>query len=321
MNNSKRTLEIVLAGRAVVDGRVPVSLFSKVIQSVQDIVIQIAQSNLNKDPTKKGRVSSNIKKECELFLTKTEPGSYTARMELPKKSLPLFPERLDFAEEALKDTKNSLSAIADEDIEGLNNIIPNPIFRRRILEKVTDMLPPKDSDYRLEVRYQKEPPVKLIRTKKESIALIEALPVSPPEEALVTQHKVVEAQGLAEVRNGNITKWIETYDIAELEFDFENAWTPKEIKAEGKLFKLAHPIACTFQKQEGLFVSEFKPLGIIAYGETHQEVIQAISQEFAILWQGIVQKPNSVLTEDAKILKEKLQGMVLEAKPYVHKKD
>ncbi len=317
MNNSRRRLEIVLSGSAVVDGRVSVVLFTKTIQSVQETLIQLAKSRSQEDPAKKGPIPSSILRECELFLVKVKPGSgLHALMELPEKQPSLFPNIPDFAESALEDTKNSLIAIANQDSEKLRKVIPNPIYRHRVVNKVAKIAPGIDSDYHLEVRTQNEPPIVLVRPSKEAIIRLEALPPTQ-EKKLGPRRTLVDARGLAEIDKGNITKWIETYDMAELEFDFEHAWRPHEIKAKGKLFILAHPIACVIvEEHKELLVSEFEPLGILAYGENRAEVIRAFSHEFAILWDAIAQEPEAQLTEDARLLKKKLNEMVKEVKPY-----
>jgi hypothetical protein len=322
MNDSIRTLEIVLSGGAVLDGRVSVALFTKTIQSIQDVLIQIAKSRLKEDPAKSGPTPANILRECELFLVKVEPGSLRASVELPRKQPTLFPDLPDFAEEALEDTKKSLRAISEENSKEFSKILPNPVYRQRILEKVVKIAPTPDSDYRLEVKIPNEPPISLLRPTKEAIVRLEALPPRPPkEEALGPRRAVVEAKGLAEVDHGDITKWIETYYMDELEFDFEHAWRPREIRVAGMLFRLAHPIACPFQEKGGLLVSEYEPLGILAYGETREEVIRAFSHEFGVLWEAIVQQPDNQLTEDAKILKDKLHKLVIGVEPYASPKD
>ena len=66
-----RKIEVTLAGDAVQDGRVSVSLFAKTLQSIQEVVFQIAGSRLKREM--KGPVPVVIRKACELFLVRTEP--------------------------------------------------------------------------------------------------------------------------------------------------------------------------------------------------------------------------------------------------------
>jgi len=316
VGKSKRTLEIVLSGEAVLDGRVSVPLFTKTLQSIQEVVVEIGKSEIQRDPTKRGPAPTAIKRACELFLIGTEPGSLRALVELPEKEETLFPDFPDFAESVLDNTKNTLDAIVKQDDKKFYKCIPNSIYRRRILQKVIKIAPTEDSDYRLEIGTEDEKPIRLIRPPKEAIALLEAFSAETIEEGPDIRRSVVEAKGLAEIFKGNITKWIETYDMEELEFDFQHAWRPRKIKAAGKVFHLVHHIACAIEKQEGLFVSEYEPFGILAYGETREEVMRAFSHEFAILWDAIAQEDDRRLTEDARTLKKKFLELVEEVKVY-----
>lgn len=321
-DNSKRILQISLSGEAVLDGRVSVSLFTNTLRAVQDVVIQVAKSRLQKDPAKTGPTPSVIRRECELFLVRTESGSLHAYLELPEKEATLFPHLPDFGESVLEDTKNILDSIGDANEKKLHSIIPNAAYRARIVSNVARIAPAEDSDYRLQYRTPDQPPRALVRPPKDVAARLVALPsVHPEKEKPAARRTFVEAKGLAEVSEGNITKWIETYDMVELELDFERAWRPREINVERRLFRLTHPIACAIEKQEGLFVSEYEPLGIVACGETREEVIRAFSYEFSILWDGIAQESDSRLTEDAQALKKKLMELVREVEPYGVEKD
>jgi hypothetical protein len=185
------------------------------------------------------------------------------------------------------------------------------------LNQFVKVAPAKDSDYHLEIKGEDEQVISLIRPSKEAVLRF----IAPTKGAELDQEvkpsrKVVEARGLVEICKGDISKWIETYDMEELEFDFEQAWRPREVRSEGKVFRLAHPIACAIEKQEGLFISEFEPLDIIAYGESREEAIQGFSHEFMILWEAIARQQDSSLTDDAKSLKRKLHELVTEVTEY-----
>ena len=79
---------------------------------------------------------------------------------------------------------------------------------------------------------------------------------------------------------------------------------------------LAHPIACVIEKQENLFFSEDAYLGIIAYGDTREEVMREFSNEFATLWDIIAGEEDSLLTEDARLLKRRLTELVRKVEPH-----
>ena len=83
----------------------------------------------------------------------------------------------------------------------------------------------------------------------------------------------------------------------------------KNRKIEGTLH-LAHPIVCIIEKQDDLLFYEDAQLGIIAYGNTPGEVMREFSNEFAVLWDIIAEEKDSLLTEDARLLKRRLIEMV-----------
>jgi hypothetical protein len=64
------------------------------------------------------------------------------------------------------------------------------------------------------------------------------------------------------------------------------------------------------EKQDDLLFSEDATLGIIAYGDSREEVIREFSEEFAVLWDVIAQEEDNLLTQDALSLKRKLIKLV-----------
>ena len=308
MNEGKgRKIEVTLSGDAVQDGRVSVSLFAKTLQSIQDIVFQIAGSRLKRDM--RGPVPAVIRKECELFLIRTEPGSLNAVLELPEKQTILFPNEIDFSEEVIEDTRKVIDAFMDVDDVKLGQVLPQPVLRRRVINSICAIAPEDGSDYRLSFRFNGGPPKTLKRSSKENITRLTAIPATfekIEEPAL----KFVEAKGMAQLEDGNIKKWVETYEFSELDLNPDHVWRPSKIRVKGKLFHLAHPIACVIEKQDDLLFSEDANLGIIAYGDTREEVMREFSNEFNTLWDVIAEEEDSLLTEDARLLKKRLLELV-----------
>ena len=301
-----RKIEVTLAGDAVHDGRVSVSLFAKTLQSIQEIVFQIAGSHLTYEMK---RVPTVIKEKCELFLIRTEPGSLNAVLELPEKQMTLFPDEIDFSEEVIEDTQKVLDAFVDLDDIKMQQTLPQPALRRRVINTIRAIAPEDGSDYRLSFRFNGGPPKTLIRPSKENTIRLAAMPATF-ETIEGPMLKFVEAKGMAQMENGDIKKWVETYEVSELDLNPDHVWRPSKIMAKGKLFHLAHPIACVIEKQYDLLFSEDANLGIIAYGETREDVIREFSEEFAVLWDVIAQEEDNLLTQDALSLKRKLIKLV-----------
>ena len=79
---------------------------------------------------------------------------------------------------------------------------------------------------------------------------------------------------------------------------------------------LAQPIACIIEKQDDLLFCEDAHLGIIAYGDTREEVMREFSNEFPALWNIIAEEKDSLLTKDARLLKRKLIELVRKVEMY-----
>jgi hypothetical protein len=309
MNKGKnRQIEITLAGDAVRDGRVSVSLFAKTLQSIQEIVFQIAASYLKRDM--KGPMPAVIKEKCELFLVRTMPGSLQAVLELPEKPMMLFPDDTDFSEDVIESTQTVIDAVADLDAVKLEQTIPQPYLRRRVIQRIRAIAPADGSDYRLSFRFNGGAARTLVRPSKESMIKLAAIPASfeAIEEPVVI--KFVDVKGMAQLEDGDIKKWVETYEISEINQDLDHVWRPHQIKSKGRMFDLVHPIACVIEKQDDLLYTENKHLSIIVYGNTREEVIQEFSDEFAMLWDVIASEADEKLTHDALELKSKLIALV-----------
>ena len=60
----------------------------------------------------------------------------------------------------------------------------------------------------------------------------------------------------------------------------------------------------------GVWVYEFSPLGILAYGSTQEEARDAFQVEFASAWDQVGKEDDSNLTRDARSLKKRLLSLV-----------
>jgi hypothetical protein len=82
-----------------------------------------------------------------------------------------------------------------------------------------------------------------------------------------------------------------------------------------KVFELNEPIDITVLREGNLWVLEYKPLGISAYGSTKLGALRAFAEEFSSCWRWIAQERDSQLGGDARELKRKLLALVRAVKP------
>lgn len=87
------------------------------------------------------------------------------------------------------------------------------------------------------------------------------------------------------------------------------------LECSGWHFKMTKPICVQESYDDGIWVRRFDPLGILAYGQSRDEVADAFCDEFACCWEEIAREDDANLTEDARELKGHIINIVQEAKP------
>lgn len=83
----------------------------------------------------------------------------------------------------------------------------------------------------------------------------------------------------------------------------------------GWRFTLREPILIQESYEQGTWTQRYEPLGILAYGQSREEAVEAFCGEFASCWQEIACEEDSNLTADALELKSKLRDLVRDAAP------
>lgn len=83
-----------------------------------------------------------------------------------------------------------------------------------------------------------------------------------------------------------------------------------EIAFDGVRFCLNNPIEVELYQEDGLWYSEFEPLGILASGKTKEQAMLSFYQDFSVLWQEIAQCPDDDLTVDALKIKRNFLSLV-----------
>jgi len=83
----------------------------------------------------------------------------------------------------------------------------------------------------------------------------------------------------------------------------------------GQAFHLRHPIDIGVRHAGDVWVHEYAPLGICAYGSSATDSLRAFAEEFSSCWHWIAQERDSKLGADALRLKRKLLDLVAEVGP------
>ena len=77
-----------------------------------------------------------------------------------------------------------------------------------------------------------------------------------------------------------------------------------------RLFCLRSPIQISVGLRDGLSIHECASLGVIAYGASPAESLEAFRADFAACWDSIAQEDDANLTLDAQQLKRTLLALV-----------
>lgn len=88
---------------------------------------------------------------------------------------------------------------------------------------------------------------------------------------------------------------------------------------EDRLFEFNNPLpfALNFEDGLGLWVIKCEELGILIFDEDLECAYDQFREGFVFLWDEYVEESDSILTEDARELKQKIRRLVREVKPAV----
>jgi hypothetical protein len=83
-----------------------------------------------------------------------------------------------------------------------------------------------------------------------------------------------------------------------------------EIIHGNRSFVLHKPIQIRIDCQDGIWIHEYEPLGILSYAPSRAESLDAFRMDFAACWDLVAQESDEKLTADARELKRKLLNLV-----------
>lgn len=86
--------------------------------------------------------------------------------------------------------------------------------------------------------------------------------------------------------------------------------TMSVIEWRRKRFILRKSLRVRIGLESGVWVYAYEPLGILAYGSSQAEALDAFRTEFASAWEQIAKEDDARLTRDARALKKRLLSVV-----------
>lgn len=216
------------------------------------------------------------------------------------------------AEETTYEIVGIEEGINNNDPQKIQEIVPEPAHRKKIVKTVTGFIPKKDSDYTLDMTFGSDSQaLALIRSEAVTVkGLVGEIPQDEKEKLL---EKTIQARARATINEeGDIVKLGEVLDYNIL--DEDEAWPlrTKQIHWKSKTFSLREQIMCGILIEDGMYILEYDPLRLRVAAESRDDVIKEFRQEFSMLWDEYAQAEDSELTEDAQEIKKHLLDIVQE---------
>ena len=311
MSDGNRTFILKLANKDVKNGRIPLSVFMKTVQSIQKTIYAVGNAQWKGEPTSQGRRPVFIEQQCELFFVKAEPGSLLTELALPEKNLDLASELPDFGEKVLSDFKGVLRSVLTNDPKSFKNIVKVPKCQKQVIDNVYNILPSDKEDY--ELFFSLDEPKTLIKINRPAPEIKNTYVDHQLDEELepdLYELEELRATILAKMDN-------QSGEIMEVKkvLDFERLEDLRPYRASTLVYKdreyiFQHEIVCTIIKEDGYVVVQYSPLDIETYAETREDAIEDFKEEFALIWDSYGIEDDSNLTRDAIELKKKLRGLV-----------
>lgn len=308
-NNEKRRIEIQISQKHLRDKRVSLILAADIFMKLQRAVYVAGNNRIKRDPSIPGRYLESIRRELELFFIKAEPGSIVAIVEFPEKSATLFPDYPDFAEQVLDDLNKITIGIKEKNKDIIHKTFQDPGHREKIINLMSAVIPKKDSDYDLAIKFGANPIVKSIEhPSADFISEVKGEVKVEKKEPLKT---VIKAKCLAQMTEaGELDKILNILEYELFEETDLRPYRTQAIEWEARVFELNQEIACDVKKEAALVIIEYEPLNIRAYNFSREEAIQDFSEDFAMLWDTYAKEQDKNLTPDALELKKQIQKLV-----------
>ncbi len=342
-----RELVISIQGAAADEERVPVLVVADKLRAAQRLLFNVATVLVGGG--RRGTWRADVMDACSLHFRETRAGSLQIVSEVPDPVFLMF-DVGDLGIDALRKTSDALESITERDAKAIARMFPDSGHRARIMNSALALLPDPEAEYRVSVgaagrvvslapelrsfiTMVARPdlgtiPGEEIRTLTGKLYRIEVetgqrhlgLAMSnrhircfftPDLEDTVRDlvpGSYVELDGRVTLNDqGEVHEVEDVIDVRPVDVG-PLEW--KRVVHEGRRFVLRQAVHISVEFSDGVWVHHLAPLGIIAYGHSRLESLDAFREEFAAIYDSIVQEDEAKLTEDALELKATMQGLI-----------
>lgn len=332
-------------------GTVSLEVLSRKVQALQRLLWNIGSALSGGG--RRGTWRSEVVQACSLFFVKAEPGSLTIVAQLPDltllsdeielgaQSLKAMGKTLDAVQK--KDIKAVEDAFPDYGqrariLKSLAPLSPEEDAEYKLSVTTVDNVTLLDTTFHHNVAGMirdeiLEIPEQAMRKLTGILYLIEVATGSPRIGVIVNNRQIechydrdyeivirdlvpgslVEVEGRAILNDrGDVDNISQIYDITVAEPIMPLNWT--RVDYGNRRFILNEQIQISQAYVDGVWLCEFEPLGILAFGVSRHDAVIDFRADFAACWDDIAEDRDENLTVDAQELKRKLKLLVKETR-------
>lgn len=318
---------------------VPFSFIIEKLDAFQKSFYIVAQATSGRQISARGNYSKYIRSSCELLFKSSSKGSLEINAILPDVNS-LFPDESHNGYFYFDSFMKFLNSISDKDEKTVIDLIPDRSSRSRALRSIKKLVP--DGKYSLEILRPNKLKtaiskqfIEVLDTFLGTEEIEEGLIVSLYGEAIEIRVKagkkhivvydknreitcyysneiedsikmilpgtLIQLKGSAQVNErSEIIQIDEIYDIDQITV---GEFTKDRFNAFNREFLLKKPVSCISEYKSGLWVFECPRYKLHSFNFDRITALEQFNEEFIIVCDGILNEPDSKLSEDAIELK------------------
>ncbi len=336
---------IHLTGAETEDSSVPAEVLVRAVQGLQQAVWLLAASSEEQPVGKRFKPSADFRKRYTLRLSTPEPGSYALPLSLSDESPQPF--LAGASQDVLVRLRDFCGALAGGTQSLLNQIVPDLVYRLRLLQEFRKILPRKGESWALGFSAGSSPEVILTPKARDSIDEWLKVPEDRREMAVIGQlqsidfakkqvvilypptNRAIECLYREEIEDTLVDARRELFQVIG-QFVLDDNSHPKQLsdvrsiepvdlgalslswlEHAGRTYLMSPPITVQPRlddESQQHFVAEIAELCVVAQGDTRDDLLDDIAAQIDFLWQEYASAEEADLSEDAIALRWTLLG-------------
>ena len=343
-----RRFQIKIEGPAVLDGQISFSLLSQLLKGIQETVYTLALAGLQYDYRQRIRVPREVQTACALYRVLEENGSYALTAEIaPAQHLADFPDIGLYAKNKYLEVIHILEA--ENSWDKLNRVIPDSGYRRKILRSISSYCPKSGERWHIGIGQPGQQLSTLNPGLPQSIHKFLVLPATetmvvsgelvqlhldekrlgiyyaPAKKVIHCSYEpeledyivsclreIIQVYGQVQLDNRGIPEKI--VDVIEIENLDLSPLKIGEILFENKKLLLRDELSISvdYDQENQEFSLEYPILNISIGAKDRQAILDEFYADFYWIWLEYGICDEAQMSDDARLLKESVCGMVVE---------